>query len=172
MTTPIRPHLWRLAAPLGLLAGLAACSGSSDTPITPAIARISTCPQAQIAVPADRVSFKGPDDSLRYIAAITDLQSDCRIEADGVEVDLAFALRAEKGPGFADDPVAVSYFVATLDPAQQIIGKQIFASRFVLPPDQPTGGRVETVTLRLPNTADLPITSYRLYIGFQPEGAG
>jgi hypothetical protein len=154
------------AALLGLCGLLPTMASCGSTPPPPAAA--SACPQAELAAPADRIRSTAADGKIQFTAGISDLQTDCRLDETGVEVDLAFVLQASAGPGFAGAPVELRYFVTTLDPGQAIIGKQLFTSSLSLAAAGGSAGTLETATLRLPLPATGAVSSYRVYVGFQP----
>ena len=52
---------------------------------------------------------------------MTNLASACSYGAEGVDVDLAFDLIAERGPAFAGDAADLTYFVATIAPDGEIL---------------------------------------------------
>jgi hypothetical protein len=149
----------------GIAASLAACSSSAPLPPP-------SCPQAQIAAPADRIGNNNAAGELRYVATLARIESDCRwAEDEGIELNLAVAFEAERAAAFDGAPIELAYFVATVDPGQQIIGKQVFVASFALPEGQPSGGVVEQLTLRLPVPGEIGNAGgYRVYVGFQPGG--
>ena len=127
------------------------------------------CPPAQIAVPSDRIGYNDDDGKLSFVAIIEQLSSSCRQEEDNVEVDLAFTLRAERGPAFGGQPLTLNYFLATVDPNRDIIDKQILDVTLAFGPDQPVSALSEAVTLRLPASTEASGANYSLYLGFQPD---
>ncbi|MEM7042040.1 MAG: hypothetical protein AAF543_04435 [Pseudomonadota bacterium] len=152
------------ATALILATGLSACANQAGETARDA------CPPAQIAVPADRIGNNNADGELRFVAIMEQLVSDCRIEDDEVEVDIAFTLSVERGPAFNDQPVELVYFLATVDPKREIIDKQILDVELKLEPDQPLSALREEVTLRLPVSTEASGANYSLYLGFQPDG--
>ena len=157
------PPLARPAAALALAIGLGACANqAADT------AR-NACPPAQIAVPADRIGNNNANDQLRFVAVMEQLVSDCRIDDDRLEVDLAFNVKVERGPAFQGESVALVYFLATVDPKREIIDKQFLEVQLDVGPDQPVSTIREEVKLRLPVSTEASGANYSLYLGFQPD---
>lgn len=146
-----------------LLLALSACANQAADQV--AIA----CPPTQIAVPSDRIGHNNEDGELSFIATIDQLTSDCRVDENDVEVDIAFTMRAERGPGLGDDPVALNYYLATVDPSREIIDKQILDIQLAFEPEQAVSALRESVTLRLPASTEATGANYSLYIGFQPD---
>ncbi|MGI9434187.1 MAG: hypothetical protein ACR2Q4_05050 [Geminicoccaceae bacterium] len=151
-------------AALVLVATLAACSA------TPKDALETACPPTQIAVPSDRVGHSDETGRLRFVATIEQLTTSCRTDDEAfVEVDVAFDLKAERGPVFQDRPVELNYYIATVDPRREIVDKQILSVSLTLAPDETEHVIRESLTLRLPVSSDATGANYSLYIGFQPD---
>ncbi|MEM8948954.1 MAG: hypothetical protein AAGA21_20790 [Pseudomonadota bacterium] len=149
-----------------LTAWLSACAS------TPGELAREACPQAQIAVPSDRIGQNNGDGELRFVAVMEQLSSNCRREEgeDDVEVDITFTMRAERGPAFEGQPLQLTYFLATVDPQREIIDKQVLNVQLDFGPDQPESALRESVTLRLPASTEASGANYSLYLGFQPDG--
>ena len=148
---------------------LAACGTSAPEP--PPV-----CPTALVLQGAERTASYSPGaehspDTLRHLAHINNLASGCRFGPDGVEVDLAFNLIAERGPAFSGDAVDLSYFVATIGPAQEILSKQLFSSEIPFAVNENLAGVNEQLTLRLPAAASEQASAYAVYLGFQLDEA-
>ena len=76
------------------------CSTSAPPPPPP------VCPTALFLQGAERTASYRPGserqpDALRHLAVMTNLASGCRYGEDGVDMDLAFDLIAERGPALA-----------------------------------------------------------------------
>ena len=142
---------------------LAACAKDASD-----LAR-NACPQAQIAVPSDRIGLNNGEGELQFVAIMEQLTSSCSPEEDDVEVEITFTMRAERGPAFEDQPVKLTYFLATVDPKREIVDKQILDVQLDFEPDQPESALRESVTLRLPVSTEASGANYSLYLGFQPD---
>ena len=151
---------------------LAACSSSPPPP--PAAA--PACPAALLLDGANRTTSYRPGDdrspkALRYLAVLTHLKSTCRYQEQGVDVDLAVDLIAQRGPAGNGDPVQLTYFVATIGPERQILSKQTFDSEIVFAKGEDLAGVAEQLTLRLPPLTPQQAATYGLYLGFQLSDA-
>lgn len=142
---------------------LSACASQTED-----LAR-NACPPAQIAVPSDQIGHNNEAGELRFVAIMEQLTSSCRRDEDDVEVDITFVMRAERGPAFEDQPVRLTYFLATVDPKRAIVDKQILDVQLDFEPDQPGSTLREHVTLRLPASTEATGANYNLYLGFQPD---
>lgn len=153
----------RPASAAVLAACLSACANQAGDQA------LNACPPAQIAVPSDRIGNNNEQGELRFVAIMEQLSSSCRQDEDDLEVDLAFTMRAERGPAFEDRPVQLTYFLATVDPEREIIDKQILDIQLDFEPDQQASELRERVTLRLPASTEATGANYNLYLGFQPD---
>jgi hypothetical protein len=149
---------------------LAACS-SAEPEVPPAEA----CPAALLLDGAERTSVYRDDaaprpDELRYIAGLSDLASNCRYVDEGVEIDLAFTLTAERGPAFSA-PEEVSYFVATLGPDEQFLNKEIYPAELDFEESYVGARWSEQLTLLIRSIEAAQGADYTLYVGFQLDDA-
>ena len=144
------------------IAMLAACSTTGRTVVEQA------CPLTQIAAPSDRIGNSDANGTIRYVATIEQLVSSCRIDENHVAVNLAFDVKAERGPAFEDRPVSLTYYIATVDPNREIIDKKILRVELELKPAEVQSVLREELTLHLPISTDATGANYNLYLGFQP----
>lgn len=142
---------------------LSACAAQVDDQA------LTACPPAQIAVPSDRIGHSAENGDLRFVAIMDELASSCRRDDEDIEVDIAFTMSAERGPAFEDQPVRLTYFLATVDPKRQIVDKQILDVQLDFDPDQQVSALREEVILRLPASTEASGANYSLYLGFQPD---
>jgi hypothetical protein len=166
-----RPADRTRAGALGLALALAACGGA-DAPAPPPV----PCPSALILEGAQVTSAydgagRRPAD-LRYLAALSDLASDCRYdEAGNGKVDLSFDLIAQKGPSYDGGAVRLQYFVATVAPDQRILAKELFDSDLTFPAGADTTGSAQSLTMSLPGVGVGGGRGYTIYVGFQLDAA-
>lgn len=170
-----RPRALRspvLFAAFGLAAlALAACGTSA-----PQSSVLPACPPALFLQGAEHTASYRPGaarqpDALRHLAVMTNLASGCRYVAEGVDVDLAFDLIAERGPAFAGEPADLDFFVATIAPDGQILSKQVLSSAIPFGADENAAGVSEQLTVRVPAVTAEQGGAYRLYLGFQLDEA-
>ena len=160
-----------LVATIGLAAlALAGCGSSAPEPPPP------VCPSALFLQGAERTASYSPgaertEDALRHLAVMTNLASACRFGEEGVDLDLAFDLIAERGPAFSGDAVDLSYFVATIGPGRQILSKQVLSSEIAFAGDEDRAGMSEQLTLRLPAVTPEQGQAYAVLLGFQLDDA-
>ena len=150
---------------------LAACGSTPPPPQAP-----PACPAALLLDGADRTTSYRPGEdrspkALRYLAVLTHLKSTCRYQEQGVDVDLALDLIAQRGPAGGGDPVQLTYFIATIGPDRQILSKQMFNSEIVFAKGEDLAGVAEQLTLRLPPLKPEQAAAYGLYLGFQLSDA-
>jgi hypothetical protein len=158
------------AVAIGLAALLAACASSETEPPVAA-----ACPAALLLDGAERTtSYRGGErspDALQYLAVLTHLQSSCSYNDQGVDVDLALDLIAQRGPAGTQDSVPLTYFIATIGPNRQILSKQLLDSQIEFTKGEDLAGVAEQLTLRLPAVTPEQAAAYNLYLGFQLDDA-
>jgi hypothetical protein len=164
----------RAALPVALLAPvlLAACASNEEAPapLPPA------CPGALILQGAERTAVFTPGagnrpSALQHLAVVTNLASACRFGEAGVDVDLAFDLIVERGPAMAGDAVELTYFVATLGPAGEVLAKQLLTSEIAFEGEEQVAGVAEQLTYRLPSVSAGQGQDYDIFLGFQLDPA-
>ena len=149
---------------------LAACGTSAPQPPPP------VCPTALLLQGAERTASYSPGAerrpaALRHHAVVTNLASGCRFGEEGVDLDIAFDLIAERGPAFSGAAVDLSYFVATIGPGRQVLSKQVLSSEIAFAGSEEIAGVSEQLTLRLPAVTPEQARAYAVYVGFQLEDA-
>ena len=163
--------VWRLLSLLALCGALAACGPSQSARVTAA----QLCPKAlrvQDAATLTRFqSGRGRDatDTLAQ-AQLSDIAISCAARSDRVEVDITFEIRIAEGPALArtqpDRRVGLEYFVAIIDPQQQILTRRSFNADF-----QFTGNRTklqskEELSHRIPLAGAGTGGAYQIAVGF------
>jgi len=107
---------------------------------------------------------------IRYLAVLNDLTSACRYgsgeEGADVDVDLNFAVVAERGPAMYDTE-ELTYFVATMGPDGRILGKEVLRSELAFVEGENRIAWSEELTLRVPSVTPENGENYTLYVGFQ-----
>lgn len=156
---------------LGVLLLTACSSSKSPPPPTP-----PACPSALILQGAERTAAYAPGagtdpKALEHLAVVTNLASACRFGDDGVDVDLAFDLIAERGPALAGDEVELTYFVATLAADGEVLAKQLLSSQITFEDEEQVAGMTEQLTYRLPSVTAGQGQDYLIYLGFQLDSA-
>ncbi len=129
----------------------------------------AACPPTQLAVPSDSIGHSDEEGSIRYVATLEKLVSSCSVNGDHVAVDLAFDVKAERGPAFQEQPISLTYYIATVDPKREIVDKKLLAVALELQPEQAAYSVREELTLHLPISSDASGANYSLYLGFQPD---
>jgi hypothetical protein len=157
---------------LGALA-LTACAGDAS-PAPEAVP--PACPTTLILQGAERTAAYTPgadasSGALQHMAVLTNLATGCRFGEDGVDVDLAFDLIAERGPAMTGDTAELTYFVATLGPGEEVLAKQLLTAEIAFAPEERVAGVAEELTYRLPSVTAGQGQDYMIYLGFQLDPA-
>ena len=153
-------------------------SACGSTPPEPAPAA-PPCPTALLLeglerTTAYRAGAELRPSEIRYLAVLTNLTSACRYgsgeEGADVDVDLNFAVVAERGPAMSGTE-ELTYFVATMGPDGRILGKEVLQSELAFVEGEDRTGWSEELTLRLPSVTPENGGDYMLYVGFQLDDA-
>jgi hypothetical protein len=169
---------------------LAACADSDksapkDTP--PAKPELKTenmiCPQVAILKQADEAFDYGGEkpDAAQLVAKarLKAIAGDCAYRKDDEEkgsgIDIAFTLQevAARGPRLGGDQIGFSYFIAVVNPAENILNRQIMTAQFKFSGDSKVAETNEPlhVFIPLPETSLAAGPDYRVLIGFtKPRG--
>jgi hypothetical protein len=170
---------------LVLLLALAACAGS-DKPeeskkevaeTKPAAQKIKTdnliCPQVAILQEAEEVSDYGgeePDPAqLVAKARMKSIDGDCGYRKDGIDITFTLHMAAARGPRLGGAQVSLPYFIVVVDPAENILNRQIVTASFQFTGSAAIIDSLEPlhVFIPLPETALQAGPYYRVLVGFQ-----
>jgi hypothetical protein len=166
---PTGRALRRVAAFLGFgltLGGCSLVSGDYDN---------IKCPATGVVGGIDTVSrFDGHGTGfvdLAYRARLSETQSDCDIDKDGVTVTMTVQTTAELGPAATERSADFAYFVAVTDTNDKIVAKQVFANPVTFKPNQNRAGTLDTFTQRIPLANPKQADRYHVILGFQMTGS-
>ncbi len=137
------------------------------------------CPQVAILQAGEEVMDYGdekPDPSqLVAKARMKNLEGDCGYRTgtkdgkDGIDINFTLHMRAEKGAHLGGAQTSFPYFIAIVDPSENIISRQVMTAQFhfsgldkVAVDDEPLH-----VFVPLPEKAMLSGPDYRVLVGFQ-----
>lgn len=154
-----------LAATLSLLQGCGVFTTPVDSP---------ACPRVAVLADAARiVKFRpGPGRDLTdvlYEGQFRDVTGTCAYDMKRSHVDLEFSVDIEiaRGPAETTRQVSIEYFVAVVDPNQNILGKEKFTSTFRFEGNANRVVITEDVNPRLPLQEVKLGPGYAVLIGFQ-----
>ncbi|NBC95736.1 MAG: hypothetical protein GVY27_05200 [Deinococcus-Thermus bacterium] len=102
-------------------------------------------------------------------AIVADYTGECtyRDSPDRVEVEMALALVAERGPAAEGGPVSVDYFVSVLDPEGRILNKRVFTAEMEFEDAGPRGGSLQQLRQEIPLPGLGVGQAYGIVVGFQ-----
>jgi len=155
-----------LAATLGAATLLSSC-GAFERNVPP------VCPEVVILSDASRITkFRdGPGRDLTDVeveAEINGYRGECKRVEKGVEVTLAIAMNAKRGPGDADGAADLAYFVAIPDYFPSPQAKSVFTTRLQFPANVGTMRHVDgEVVMMIPQPEGKAATPKEVYLGFQ-----
>ena len=150
-------------AALGLAALLAGCASDKGQP---------ACPGGVIPSDASKITrFRdGTGRDLTDVIAegtIQDILVQCKYAKKLVDVDLQIAIVAARGPADRSRVAEFEYFVAIVDPQQNIIAKQPFTIRFEFSDNRTQLGAIEQIEPKLPLPDPSKGDQYKILVGFQ-----
>jgi hypothetical protein len=104
---------------------------------------------------------------LAYRASLSETQSDCSVDKDGVTVTVTVSTIAELGPAAPGRTTDFPYFVAIADATDKIIAKQVFANPITFKPDRNRAGSRDTLSQRIALANPKDADRYHVVLGFQ-----
>lgn len=154
----------RLVLAMALPLALAACAKKAEPP---------PCPKVSILGDAARVTkFRpGPGRDVTDIeveAEMNAFRGECQYKDEGVEVSLAVAVDARRGPGASSRVSDLDWFVAVPVFYPKPQAKAVMQMRVGFPDNvEAVRASDEGVTMLLPYRADVQAQDYQIFVGFQ-----
>jgi hypothetical protein len=177
---------------LGCALALAACSASSDSEnkeedIKAARADAVTkavndekykppkpiCPQVAIIHELENVRDYGgekPDpDRLVSEGKLINIEGSCEYQDTGVDIAFTLHMAARRGPRLGSNRVDFPFFIAVVDPDQNILNKDQMTASFQFDEDKRTAAHDEPLHVFLPlaKAKDQDGPNYQVLLGFQ-----
>lgn len=131
------------------------------------------CPQVAIVRELATIRDYGnetPDPSQLVAAArMENIYGDCAYEDEGIDIDFGLNFLAAKGPRLGGDHAGFSYFVAVLDPEQNILNKDRMTIDFRFSEDKKFPTKEERLHIFIPLDKEGQKTgpNYQVLMGFQ-----
>lgn len=109
-----------------------------------------------------------PSDVLSH-GVLSDYNGNCEYRDDGVTVNVALSLVAERGPALTGSQATYRYFVAVVPPGVEPTGgsKREFDTSVDFASGQTRAGNREELSQTIPLPKDTNAKDWRIYIGFQ-----
>ena len=161
---------------------LAACaSDKSDTKNDkndkPAEAKLNTeeliCPQVAILTEAqDHTDYGGEKaDANQLVAAahMVRVDGDCGYRKNGIDINYTLHIVAHRGPRLGGDQVSFPFYIAVIDPSENILSRQLITARFAFSGKdrQATDDERLHVFIPMPKESVQAGPAYRVLMGFQ-----
>jgi hypothetical protein len=155
---------WRA---LGALAGvllLAGCSGNTEDIV------VRACPQVTVLADAATLtkyrSPRGRDlTDVVVDARVSGARGECTFNRNDVTMTLAVGFEFAIGPANRDRMVAVSYFVAIVDAANNVVAREEIPIQLQVPVNQSRVTYSEELEPRIPFRQRSSLVGYRIYVG-------
>ena len=165
---------------------LAACSHDDDAADTPVgsdkdknkkVAEVKMpapiCPQVAIVRELQTYRDYGreqPDPSQLVAAGkLIKVVGDCAYTDDGIDVKFELDMAAQRGPRLGGEHTSLPYFIAVLDPQQNILTKNTLSADFDLPDNRKIVEHTDNLHISIPLAKDKKRfgSNYQILIGFQ-----
>ena len=160
------PGFSRLVLAFALVVPLAGCgSWFSRKPPPP-------CPAGAVLKDAERkiVYRPGPGRDITDVvfeATLPRINIACKYDDTGVSVDTAVTIIGARGPADTTRRAEVRYFVAVLDPGNQILAKREFQTTLQFPVNVDRGATTEELVQRIPVGKNVSAANFSIIVGFQ-----
>jgi hypothetical protein len=130
------------------------------------------CPEGAILKDAARkiVYRPGPGRDITDVvfeATLPRINIACKYDDTGVAVDTAVTIVGARGPADTTRRAEVSYFVAVLDPGNEILGKREFQTTLQFPINVDRGATTEELVQRIPVGKNVSAGNFTIIVGFQ-----
>lgn len=154
--------LWQILVVFVAFGALAACTGQAP----------QACPRASVPADVSTVTkFRdGPGRDLTDVVVegeIVEIAATCRYDRRGVDVSLQVAIAGSRGPADRARAASLDYFVALVDPQQNVVAKEIFRVQIAFPDNQARSGLVDEIEPRIPIADPARASEYQILVGFQ-----
>jgi hypothetical protein len=130
------------------------------------------CPRGAIVKDASRLTTFRPGPGrditdIKFEARLPRLLIGCKYDDKGVEVQTSVTIIGARGPADTTHRAQVRYFVAVLNPRNQVIGKKEFSTQLEFPINIDRGAVSEELVERIPVGRDVSASGYTVVVGFQ-----
>jgi hypothetical protein len=172
MASSKTPDMGRLAsralAPLAAvaLAGLAGCGMFSakapqfDCPATAAVGDATVLNKFRTGPGRDLTD-------VQYQVRLVDVNSQCRYDSKGVDVQMRAGFALELGPANPDRNAQYEFFIAITDPNNEIVAKRNFTTPITFPGNIGYVEHLEELQQRIPLPKGGSAADYRIIVGLQ-----
>jgi hypothetical protein len=130
------------------------------------------CPT--VGMPRDTATLtrfrEGPGRDLTdvvYEAGVADVQMACNYTSQGVDIDLAVVVAADRGPANTSRTVTVPYYIAIVDPQRNILAKQVFTANLAFQANVARARSREETQENIPLAKGKSAERYGIVIGMQ-----
>ncbi len=130
------------------------------------------CPQVAILQPAqETLDYGGENPDPAQLVARAKMQSiegDCGYQPKGIDINFTLHIAASRGPRLGGDKVGMPFFIAIVDPSENIISRQTVTAQFNFAGSKTaTDDEALHVFIPLPDNAQLGGPDYRVLTGFK-----
>jgi hypothetical protein len=97
------------------------------------------------------------------------ITGDCSYHKDGIDIAFTLHMASRKGPRLGGDQVSFPYFIVIVDPAENILSRQVMTAHFKFSGLDKVSVDEEPLHVFIPlsQTAMLAGPDYRVFVGFK-----
>ncbi|MDX2028894.1 MAG: hypothetical protein SFW62_09715 [Alphaproteobacteria bacterium] len=135
--------------------------------------KLPICPQVaiirELATVRDYGDEKPDLEQLVSVSRMESIEGDCEYKDEGIDIAFGLGMIAGKGPRLGGDHASFSYFIAVVDPEQNILNKDRMSVEFRFTDDKKIAERMERLHVFIPLGKDKHETgpNYQVLLGFQ-----
>ncbi len=131
------------------------------------------CPQVAIVRSLDTIRDFGNEQpaaaQLVAVARMENIDGDCGYQDNGIDIQFTLDFKAAKGPRLGGNKADFPFFIAVVDPSNEIVTKSQMTEQFKFKSDEKTVDITEPLHVFVPMTKDEKAHGgdYRVLMGFQ-----
>lgn len=128
------------------------------------------CPQVAILEEGQQVADFGGEKSdpsqLVATARMKNVEGDCGYRKDGIDIKYTLNMMARRGPRLGGDSIDFPYFIAVVNPSEQVLSRQVVTAHFKFSDDTIDTSEPLHVFIPLARDAQIAGPDYRVLMGF------
>ena len=134
--------------------------------------KIAYCPKVGVASDLDRVTkiefaANQSKSNILLSSKIQRLRTRCTASADGITISIVFDLFSKLSRYDIPTDVDLRYLIATIDPSDQILAKEIYKTTVSFMDGTQTARNTQEVEVFIPSPLEIDFRNYKVLVGFE-----
>ena len=134
--------------------------------------KIAYCPKVGVASDLDRVTkielaANQSKSNILLSSKIQRLRTRCTASADGITISIVFDLFSKLSRYNIPTDVDLRYLIATIDPNDQILAKEIYKTTVSFTDGTQTARKTQEVEVFIPSRLEIDFRNYKVLLGFE-----